>query len=185
MALHPTDYFRKERVFVDRETCIDNFKKFIQNPNNQDYNALFYYGIAGIGKSELQHELQYILNTEYPEMLWVSMDLENDTHRNVSTFLIALRNKIQKKRNVRFYKFNLAHAIFSKKSRPDIPLNKETYPMLKEDGFFYDILNALNETVFGSFISIPIKRIVDIINHAPGNVRRHFGELPIYSHHFK
>lgn len=182
MALHPTDYFRKERIFVDRETCIDNFKKFIQNPKNQDYNALFYYGIAGIGKSELQHKLQYILNTEYPEMLWISMDLENDTHRNVSTFLIALRNKIQKKckeLNVRFYKFNLAHAIFSKKSRPEIPLNKETYPMLKEDGFFYDILNALNETAFGPFISIPVKRIVDIINQAPGNVRRHFGELPI------
>lgn len=179
MALHPTNYSRKERIFVDRETCIDNFKKFIQNPNNQDYNAIFYYGIAGIGKSELQHKLQYILNKEYPEMLWVSMDLENDTHRNVSTFLMALRNKIQKKRNVRFYKFNLAHAIFSKKSRPDIPLNKETYPMLNEDGFFYDILNALNETVFGSFISIPVKRIVNIINRAPGNIRKHFEELPI------
>lgn len=179
MALHPTDYFRKERIFVDRETCIDNFRRFIQNSNNQDYNALFYYGIAGIGKSKLQHKLQNILNTEYPEMLWVSMDLENDTHRNVSTFLIALRNKIQKKCNVRFYKFNLAHAIFSKKSRPDIPLNKETYPMLKEDGFFYEILNSLNETAFGPFISIPVKRIVDIINQAPGNVRRHFGELPI------
>ncbi|KKG10288.1 tetratricopeptide repeat protein [Methanosarcina sp. 2.H.A.1B.4] len=179
MALHPSDYFRKERVFVDRETCIYNFKNFIQNYNNQDYNALFYYGIAGIGKSKLQHKLQNILNTEYPEMLWVSMDLENDTHRNVSTFLIALRNKIQKKRNVKFYKFNLAHAIFSKKSRPDIPLNKETYPMLKEDGFFYDILNALNETAFGPFLSIPVKQIADIINHAPGNIRRHFGELPI------
>jgi tetratricopeptide (TPR) repeat protein len=179
MALHPTDYFRKERIFVDRETCIDNFRKFIQNSNNQDYSALFYYGIAGIGKSKLQNELQYILNTEYPEMFWASIDLENDTHRNVSTFLIALRDKIQKKRNVRFYKFNLAHAIFSKKSRPDIPLNKETYPMLKEDGFFYDILIALNETAFGPFISIPVKRIVDIINHTPGSVRRHFGELPI------
>ncbi|KKH38962.1 tetratricopeptide repeat protein [Methanosarcina mazei] len=179
MALHPTDYSRKERVFVDRETCIDNFKKFIQDPNNQDYNALFYYGIAGIGKSKLQHELQNILNTEYPEMLWVSMDLENDTHRNASTFLIALRNKIQKKCNMKFYKFNLAHAIFSKKSRPDIPLNKDTYPMLKEDGFFYDILNALNETAFGPFLSMPLKQIADIINHAPANIRRHFGELPI------
>jgi tetratricopeptide (TPR) repeat protein len=180
MALHPTDYFRKERVFVDRETCIDNFKNFVQNSKNQEYNVLFYYGIAGIGKSELQHELQNILNTEYSEMLWVSMDLENDTHRNVSTFLIALRNKIQKKRNVKFYEFNLVHAIFSKKSRPEIPLNKETYPMFKEDGFFYDILSALNENVFGPFIAIPVKRIVDIINHAPAHVRRHFGELPIH-----
>ena len=115
MALHPTDYFRKERVFVDRETCIDNFKNFIQNPN-QDYNALFYYGIAGIGKSKLQRELQSILDNEYPDILWVSMDLENEYHRNVSTFLVALRDKIQiKQHNMRFYRFNLAHAIFSKK----------------------------------------------------------------------
>lgn len=179
MALHPTDYSRKERVFVDRETCIDNFKKFIQDPNNQDYNALFYYGIAGIGKSKLQHELQSILNSDYHEVLWVSMDLENEYHRNVSTFLVALRDKIQKKSNVKFYKFNLAHALFSKKSRPEVPLKKETYPMIKEDGFFYDIINALNENILGSFISIPVKRIVNIINHTPENVRRHFGELPI------
>jgi len=179
MSLCPTDYFRKERVFVDRETCIDNFKNFIQNPNNQDYNALFYYGIAGIGKSKLQHKLQNILNMEYPEMLWVSMDLENDTHRNVSTFLIALRNKIQTKRNVRFYKFNLAHAIFSRKSRPEIPLKKETYPMLKEDGFFYEIIDALNETVLGPFTSILGKRICGIINNAPESARRFFEELPI------
>lgn len=179
MTLRQTDYFRKERVFVDRETCIENFKNFIQNPNYQEYNALFYYGIAGIGKSKLQHELQSILNNEYPEVLWVSMDLENEYHRNVSTFLLALRDNIQNKCKVKFYKFNLAHAIFSKKSRPDIPLNKETYPMLKEDGFFYDILNTLNETVFGSFISIPVKRILDIINNAPENTRRFLKELPI------
>lgn len=136
MTLRQTDYFQKERVFVDRETCIENFKNFVQNPNNQEYNALFFYGIAGIGKSKLQHKLQSILNNEYPGMLWVSMDLENEYHRNVSTFLVALRDNIQKKRKMKFYKFNLAHAIFSKKSRPDIPLKKETYPMLKEDGFF-------------------------------------------------
>ncbi len=179
MTLRQTDYFRKERIFVDRETCIDNFKNFIQNPDNQYYNALFYYGIAGIGKSELQHELQSILDNEYPEVLWVSMDFENECHRNVSTFLLALRNNIQKKRKVKFYKFNLAHAIFSKKSRPDIPLSKETYPMLKEDGFFYDILNALNETILGPFISIPVKRILDIINNAPESTRRFLKELPI------
>lgn len=180
MTLRQTNYFRKERGFVDRETCVENFKNFIQNPNNQDYNTLFYYGIAGIGKSKLQHELQSILDNEYPDMLWVSMDLENEYHRNVSTFLVALRDKIQiKQHNMRFYRFNLAHAIFSKKSRPEIPLKKETYPIVKEDGFFYDILNALNETVFGSFLSIPVKRILDIINNAPENTRKFLKELPI------
>lgn len=179
MTLRRNDYFRKERIFVDRETCIENFKNFIHSPNNQDYNALFYYGIAGIGKSKLQNELRSILDNEYPDMLWVSMDFENEPHRNVSTFLVALRDNIQKKRNVRFYKFNLAHAIFSRKSRPEIPLKKETYPMLKEDGFFYEIIDALNETVLGPFTSIFGKRICGIINNAPESARRFFGELPI------
>lgn len=179
MTLRQTNYYPQERIFVDRETCIDNFRNFIQNPNNQDYNALFYYGIAGIGKSKLQDELQSILDNEYPKVLWVSMDFENERHRDVSTFLLTLRNNIQKKSKLKFYKFNLAHAIFSKKSRPDIPLSKETYPMLKEDGFFYDILNALNETVFGTFISIPVKRIFSIINNAPESTRRFLEELPI------
>lgn len=179
MTLHQTDYYPQERIFVDRETCTDNFRNFIQNPNNQDYNALFYYGIAGIGKSKLQDELQSILDNEYPEVLWVSMDFENECHRDVSTFLLTLRNNIQKKCKVKFYKFNLAHAIFSKKSRPDIPLSKGTYPMLKEDGFFYDILNALNETVFGPIISIPVKRILNTINNAPESTRQFLEELPI------
>ncbi|MDY9927876.1 tetratricopeptide repeat protein [Methanosarcina sp.] len=180
MTLRPIDYFRKERVFVDREICIDNFKSFIQNPNNQEYNALFFYGIAGIGKSKLQHELQNILDKEFPAVFWVSMDLENEYHRNVGTFLVVLRDKIQKKhKDAKFYKFNLAHAIFSKKSLPEIPLKKETYPMIKEDGFFYDIINALNENILGPFKSVPAKHIFDIINNAPENVRRFFEEMPI------
>ncbi len=107
MTLRQTNYYPQERIFVDRETCIDNFRNFIQNPNNQDYNALFYYGIAGIGKSKLQDELQSILDNEYPKVLWVSMDFENERHRDVSTFLLTLRNNIQKKSKLKFYKFNL------------------------------------------------------------------------------
>lgn len=100
MTLRQTNYYPQERIFVDRETCIDNFRNFIQNPNNQDYNALFYYGIAGIGKSKLQDELQSILDNEYPKVLWVSMDFENERHRDVSTFFINTSEQYSEKEQI-------------------------------------------------------------------------------------
>lgn len=76
MAIGPTTYFGKERVFVDREACIQTFWENIQSLGSREYNVLFYYGIAGVGKSKLQKELQEILDKEYPEVLWASIDLK-------------------------------------------------------------------------------------------------------------
>ncbi len=69
MSIGPTTDFGKTRVFVDREPCIQAFRENIQNSENREYNVLFYYGIAGIGKSKLQKELQKILDEEYPKIL--------------------------------------------------------------------------------------------------------------------
>lgn len=49
MPIGPTTYFGKERVFVDREACIQAFRENIQKSGTQEYNILFYHGIAGIG----------------------------------------------------------------------------------------------------------------------------------------
>jgi len=54
MSIGPTTYFGEERVFVDREACIQAFRENIQNSGTGEYNILFYHGIAGIGKSKLQ-----------------------------------------------------------------------------------------------------------------------------------
>ena len=67
MPIGPATYFRNERVFVDREPCVQAFRENIQRSRNRECNVLFYYGIAGIGKSRLQEELQRVLNEEYPE----------------------------------------------------------------------------------------------------------------------
>ena len=64
MSVGPTTHFGKGRVFVDREACIQAFRVNIQNSGAREYNVLFYYGIAGIGKSKLQEKLQKILDEE-------------------------------------------------------------------------------------------------------------------------
>ena len=172
MPIGPTTYFEKERVFVDREPCIQVFRENIQNSGPRKYNVLFYYGIAGIGKSKLQEELQNILNKEYPEVVWAAIDLNTKTYREVGTFLITLRNKIQEKCDAKFYLFNTIHAIYWKKLHPETPLQKENYPLIKEGGFFSKIIDVLDE--FG-----PARLTWDIINNAPDNVRRIFKEQAI------
>jgi tetratricopeptide (TPR) repeat protein/predicted amidohydrolase len=174
MPIGPTTYFGKGRVFVDREVCIQAFRENIQNSGNLEYNVLFYHGIAGIGKSKLQKELQKILDEEYPEIFWAAIDLNTKTYREVGTFLIALRNKIQEKYKSNFYLFNTAHAIYWKKLHPEIPLLEENYPLFKEEGFFSKIVNVLNE-----FGPAHTKLIFDILNNAQDNIRRFFKEQAI------
>ena len=172
MSIGPTTYFGEERVFVDREACIQAFRENIQNSGTGEYNILFYHGIAGIGKSKLQKELQGILDEEYPEIVWATIDLDTKTYREAGTFLITLRNEIQKKCKAKFYLFNTIHAIYWKKLHPEIPLQKENYPLIKERGFFSKIIGVLDE--FG-----PARLTWDIINNAPDNVMRIFKEQAI------
>jgi len=105
----------KKRIFVDRNECIDAFRKNLLNSAVRDYNILVYYGISGIGKTRLLNKLQDILNEEYPQVVWTAIDLNAKTYREVSTFLVALRDKIQEKYKVEFYLFNIVHAIYWKK----------------------------------------------------------------------
>lgn len=166
MPIGPTIYFGKERSFVDRETCIQAFRENIQKSGTKDYNILFYYGIAGIGKSKLQNELQKILDEEYPDIFWVSIDLNENTYREISTFLIILRNKIQEKCDVKFDLFNAIHAIWWKKAHPEIPLQKQNYPLIKNGEFVDEIINVLNKYTY-----IPVKFLFYIINNAPDYIR--------------
>jgi hypothetical protein len=81
MPIGPTIYFGKERAFIDRELCIQAFREDIQNSGTRGYNILFYQGIAGIGKSKLQKELKKTLDEEYPDIFWVSIDLDVSTYK--------------------------------------------------------------------------------------------------------
>jgi tetratricopeptide (TPR) repeat protein len=175
MQIGPTRYFGEERVFVDRETCIQAFRKNIQKSGTQEYSVLFFHGIAGIGKSKLQKELQNIVNKEYPEILWASIDLNTKTYREIGTFLVTLRNKIQEKCKAKFYLFNIIHAIYWKKLHPESPLKEGNYPLIKEGGFFSKMIDFLDE--FG-----PARMTWDTINNAPDNIMKFFKEQAIDIH---
>ena len=173
MPIGPTIYFGKERAFIDRELCIQAFREDIQNSGTREYNILFYQGIAGIGKSKLQKELQKkelqkILDEEYPDIFWVSIDLDVSTYRDISTFLTTF-NKIQEKCDAKFYLFNTATSIYWKKTHPESSLQKQNYPLIKKGEFLDEILNVLNK-----YAPVPVKSLFYVVNNAPDNIRRMF-----------
>ncbi len=165
MSIGPTTYFGEERIFVDREACIQAFRNNIQNYGALKYNVLFYYGIAGIGKSKLQEELQKILDEEYPKIFWVSIDLQEKTYRDIGTFLITLRNNIQEKHKVKFHLFNAIHAIYWKKIHPEISLQKQDYPLIKKGDILDKIIDVLES-------SSTFSLAWDILNSASDSFRK-------------
>lgn len=146
MPIAPTTYFRNKRIFVDREACTQAFRENIHKLGTQKYNVLYYYGIAGIGKSKLQKKLQRILDEEFPDIFWVSIDLNTKTYREVGTFLITLRNKIQEGHGAKFQIFNAVHAIYWKKLHPEIPLQKQNYPLIKKGDILDKIIDVLENS---------------------------------------
>ena len=146
MPIAPTTYFRNKRIFVDREACTQAFRENIHKLGTQKYNVLYYYGIAGIGKSKLQKKLQRILDEEFPDIFWVSIDLNTKTYREVGTFLITLRNKIQEGHGAKFQLFNAVHAIYWKKLHPEIPLQKQNYPLIKKGDILDKIIDVLENS---------------------------------------
>ena len=128
MVITPKNHF-KQHYFVDREGHIQNFEKAVNNLGQKEFSVLVYYGIAGIGKTSLRkqfpkHLKEYNLKHQQQEVIWASIDLHLDKHREKNTFLVTLKNDLQKKHKINFPAFEIAHSIYWKKANPEIPLKK-------------------------------------------------------------
>jgi tetratricopeptide (TPR) repeat protein len=160
MAIDSKMHFGNERVFVDREDHIQTFKKAVNNILGKKFSVLVYYGVAGVGKTSLRKKfMKYI--EEYniknqqqdvtwasilqQEVIWTSIDLQLDKHREKNTFLVTLKNDLQKKHKIDFPAFEIAHAIYWKKANPEISLRKENYLLFEGNNASDDILGIVNQ----------------------------------------
>ena len=170
MVITPKNHFQKHK-FVDREGHIQTFTEAVKKLGQKELNVLVYYGVAGIGKTSLRKELpkyleEYNLEDQHPEVIWASIDLQLEKHREKTTFLVTLKNELQKnlqgRRKINFPAFEIAHAIYWKKANPEIPLRKENYLFFKGDNFIDDF--------FGTVDQIPYAQVVPAIARALKNV---------------
>jgi hypothetical protein len=105
MVITPKNHF-KQYPFVDREGHIQTFKEAVNNIGQKEFSVLVYYGVAGIGKTSLRKELPKYLeeyNCEYQdqEVIWASIDLQQEEYRKKTTFLVTLKNELQRKSKIK------------------------------------------------------------------------------------
>jgi tetratricopeptide (TPR) repeat protein len=156
MTITLKNHFKKHR-FVDREGYLHNFKEIVNNLGQKKYNVLVYHGVAGIGKTSLRKEFpkileEYNLKYQQQEVIWASIDLQLEKHREKNTFLITLKNNLQKKHKLNFLAFEIAHAIYWKKANPEIPLRKENYLLFEGDNAFDDFFGVINQIPYFSIV---------------------------------
>lgn len=161
MVITPKNHF-KQHPFVDRKVCLQNFKDSINNIRLKEFSVLAYYGVAGIGKTSLRKEFMKCLeeynsknqqqdvtrtSIQQQEIVWTSIDLQLDKHREKNTFLVTLKNDLQRKHKIDFPAFEIAHAIYWKKANPEIPLRKDNYLLFEG--------NNASDNIFGIVSQIP------------------------------
>lgn len=91
----------KKDQFVDREDHIKIFKEAVNNIGQKELSVLVYHGIAGIGKTNLRKEFlnyleEYGDEYNYQTVILASIDLNLPSYREKNTFLINLKNELQK-----------------------------------------------------------------------------------------
>ncbi|MCO5382152.1 MAG: hypothetical protein NHB15_08725 [Methanosarcina barkeri] len=170
MAPTPKNYF-KQYPFVDRNCYIQTFKEAVKNIGQKEFNVLVYYGVAGIGKTSLRKELSKYLE-EYckhsdKKVIWASIDLQLDKHREKTPFLVTLKNDLQRKSKIKFPAFEIAHAIYWKKAYPEIPLRKENYLFFEGDDAFDDFYGVVEKIPYFSLVPAVGK----LLKNAPDYLR--------------
>jgi tetratricopeptide (TPR) repeat protein len=172
MTITLKNHFKKHR-FVDREGYLQNFKEVVSNLGQKKYSVLVYHGVAGIGKTSLRKEFpkvleEYNLKYQQQEVIWASIDLQLEKHREKNTFLITLKNDLQKKHKINFPAFEIAHAIYWKKANPEIPLRKENYLLFEGDNAFDDFFGVVNQIPYFSIMPATAR----LLKSSPDSLRK-------------
>jgi hypothetical protein len=131
-----------KRQFTDRKQSIDAFEEAISELPPEEYRVLVYYGVGGIGKTELRKELGRLLDEQCPEITWAVLDFAPPKPGDFGEALSRLRQELKRKYRVQFRFFDLAYAEFWQKIHPQIPLRKENLPFLEENEFLAELIGV-------------------------------------------
>lgn len=145
------------RQFTDREEFIKTFQTAIQDDKPKEQCVLMYYGVGGIGKTSLRKELVRLLEEKKNGKVWALLDFEIPSFREQETALFTLRKFLKEKYKISFPTFDLAYALYWKKTRPQIPMTKENFPLLEGEGVIADMMRIIGSLSGVSMITlIPI-----------------------------
>ena len=139
MALRPTHLSTKQnftatRAFTDREGPRKLFTGAVsQNPTNETYQLLTFYGVGGQGKSRLCNKFIDMMGEEEAKseqpLSWAKVNFELGNHRRIDNALLELRLKLRETGKLSFPAFDFAFARYQALAYPGTDIRAK-YPEL-------------------------------------------------------
>ncbi|HEU0076752.1 MAG TPA: hypothetical protein VFQ76_03825, partial [Longimicrobiaceae bacterium] len=144
------------RPFTDREEFLAAFDEARRGLAPDRHSVLVYYGVGGIGKTSLLHELRRRLRDRGPVAAHARLDFRDGEARLPASALVRLRAALHDGYGVSFPTFDIAFATYWKLSNPHLPLAKSELSFLKEGELAGEIVGVLEDVpVVGLVAKIP------------------------------
>ena len=143
------------RQFTNRKEFIQIFQKSVKESQQEKHHILTFYGVGGIGKTSLRKKLVRLLEKNTTGIVSAVLDFEVPRFREQETALFVLRKLLKKRYKVQFPTFDIAYAVYWRKTRPQIPMNKENFPILGEGGVIGDMIS-----IVGTLSGVPMIGLV-------------------------
>lgn len=142
------------RRFSDRAEAFTAFRQALAEQDPEAQKVLNFWGVGGIGKSRLQHELREMLRRDQLGIS-VRLDFQAPTVRRQDAGLYQLRHSLRAEHGLELPLFDIAYAVYWQRANPEVPLSASELPLLSESEILGDIVSAAgNAPVVGVVVSL-------------------------------
>lgn len=101
----------RKRNFVDRREAIALFERLLREQPREEPRVLNFFGVGGIGKSRLQHELRE-LTAEETSVISARIDLQVPAMRRQDAILAHLRHCLGTEHGIQLPLFDIAFSVY-------------------------------------------------------------------------
>jgi tetratricopeptide (TPR) repeat protein len=142
------------REFVDRQEAIALFERLLREQPPNEPRLLNFFGVGGIGKSRLQHELRD-RTAAAAGALSVRVDLQVPSMRRQDAVLAQLRHCLAAEHGIQLPLFDIAFSVYWQRTNPNVPMSAHELPLVSESEILADLVEAAGEApVFGVVVNL-------------------------------
>ena len=141
----------KQSVFVGRTAEIDLCFDFLEQKEKDKQLVVSYYGIGGMGKSQLCKQLLLKLNNN-PVYNYSFIDFFNKEGFQIYDFLKFLRNHFQHNHKIKFPLFDLAYVVLLSKINVSVKGDQKITEVVESSSIVSDILGIVQDLPYLSLI---------------------------------
>jgi len=144
----------RKRNFVNRREAIELFERLLREQPPDEPRVLNFFGVGGIGKSRLQHELRE-LSAQKASALSVRVDLQVPAMRRQEAVLAQLRHCLGTEHGIQLPLFDVAYSVYWQRTNPNVPLSRGELPLITQSEILADLIEVAGDTpVFGVVVNL-------------------------------